>query len=218
MMIYFTNSIGLEYYKNNMKRKSRLGHRQIQLMEELSISTGDMFVGFLLSSCSTRRMYQVAHKSAKSRAYKQHELYAEKNRLKRSLRQLEKQGYLRLSGLKDSDKIKITEKGRRQISWKQTIEQTKAKQSKKWDGQWTVVFFDVPKEQKSVRYALGKLLKDCGFIQAQLSVYVFPYECPELIKALAEFPTWGRYCQVMRGRYYGDESKLQKEFKLGPRS
>lgn len=43
---------------------------------------------------------------------------------------------------------------------------------KKWDGNWTLVLFDIPEQHRSYRDYLRKFLKKLGFVQWQRSVWV----------------------------------------------
>ena len=202
-----------------MRQKLSLGARETQILEVISDTAddlGDILVGFLLSACSTKRMYHIAKKRARNRAQILQRSRSEKQRLKQALKKLEKEGLIRLSKGGPEQRVKVTKKGTDILNWDKVTKTTKAKSQikKAWDGKWTIVFFDVPTQQKGIRYSLSSLLRKCGFMQTQMSVYVFPYECPELVQALMDFPTWGRYCQVVRGKYYGDDLKLRKEFSL----
>ena len=42
----------------------------------------------------------------------------------------------------------------------------------KWDGVWRVVIFDIPEENKRVRYVLRETLKILGFRPLQKSVWI----------------------------------------------
>ncbi len=51
--------------------------------------------------------------------------------------------------------------------------------SKKWDGKWRVLIFDIPEKIRSKRDFLRNELKDFGFYQLQRSVWVYPYNLPQ---------------------------------------
>lgn len=196
-------------------KKQRLSSREFELLQELEENSGDMLVGFLFSACSSHQMNKVVRESAKERLKKARKLADKRYRMKKRLKQLEKEGYVKLVKTGSEPRVKLTPRGRDTVAWRNMEIVTKNKDQRiTWDGQWTVVFFDVPQEEKHTRYSLGALLKRCGFHQTQMSVYVYPYPCPELAQALANYPTWGRYCQVIRGTYYGDDLQLQKVFDL----
>ena len=196
-------------------KSQRLSSRELEVLDEINMHAGDMLVGFLFSAGSSYRMHKIARKSAKDRVREKQRQAEERYRKKKRLIQLEKEGYVKLVGSGDKQKIVLTPQGRDTVAWHnmEIITKNKGRRTT-WDGQWTVVFFDVPQQEKHIRYALGALLKRCGFHMTQMSVYTYPHPCPELIQALSDFPTWGRYCQVIRGEYYGDDSQLRKIFNL----
>lgn len=51
--------------------------------------------------------------------------------------------------------------------------------SKKWDGQWRVVFYDIAEKEKSRRQTLQHKLKSIGFGKLQKSVYISPLPISE---------------------------------------
>ncbi|EKD56593.1 MAG: repressor in the phenylacetic acid catabolic pathway [uncultured bacterium] len=53
-----------------------------------------------------------------------------------------------------------------------------------WDKKWRMVIFDIPEEKKSIRDTIRQKLKQMGLFQLQKSVFVYPFECKELIISL----------------------------------
>lgn len=56
---------------------------------------------------------------------------------------------------------------------------------KRWDGRWRVVLFDIPERRRGVRNRLRLFMQEYGFVRLQDSVWVYPYDCEDLI-ALAK--------------------------------
>ncbi|MBI1974492.1 MAG: CRISPR-associated endonuclease Cas2 [Candidatus Zambryskibacteria bacterium] len=52
---------------------------------------------------------------------------------------------------------------------------------KKWDGKWRVIIFDIPEKKKKIREQVRKILLNAGFIRLQDSVWVYPYDCEDVI-------------------------------------
>ena len=78
----------------------------------------------------------------------------------------------------------LTQKGRAEV----VLEQEKAilknhtnGKKKKWDGQWRMVIFDIPERRRATRLRLTSALREIGFLRLQNSVWVYPYDCEELI-------------------------------------
>lgn len=55
---------------------------------------------------------------------------------------------------------------------------------KTWDRKWRIVIFDIPSKKKYLRDTMRNKLKKIGFYQLQKSVFVYPFECLDQIKAL----------------------------------
>lgn len=78
---------------------------------------------------------------------------------------------------------RITEKGERMLQM-ETEKITIAKK-RRWDHRWRVVIFDIPERRKSVRVSLRRFMQEYGFVRLQDSVWIYPYDCEDLI-ALAK--------------------------------
>lgn len=102
--------------------------------------------------------------------------YAVNNSFSRLLRD-------RMIVLEENDRgkfVKLTEKGRQQLrSWGEY--KYFIKKTKKWDGKWRIIIFDIKVGKNHVRNQLRWTLKRIGFTQLQRSVWVFPYDCEDFI-------------------------------------
>lgn len=78
---------------------------------------------------------------------------------------------------------RITEKGERMLQME--TERVAIAKKRKWDRRWRVVIFDIPERRKSVRTSLRRFMNEYGFIRLQDSVWIYPYDCEDLI-ALAK--------------------------------
>ena len=78
---------------------------------------------------------------------------------------------------------RITEKGERIL--RMETERTAIAKKRKWDRCWRVVIFDVPERRKGVRDRLRHFMERCGLARLQDSVWIYPYDCEDLI-ALAK--------------------------------
>lgn len=52
---------------------------------------------------------------------------------------------------------------------------------RKWDKKWRIIIFDIREEKKYLRDKVRNTLISIGFIKLQKSVWVFPYDCEDLI-------------------------------------
>lgn len=55
---------------------------------------------------------------------------------------------------------------------------------KKWDRKWRVLIFDIREKKRVLRNKIRYTLVSIGFIRLQNSVWVFPYDCEDLITLL----------------------------------
>jgi DNA-binding transcriptional regulator PaaX len=78
---------------------------------------------------------------------------------------------------------RVTEKGERMLQME--TERVAIAKKRKWDRRWRVVIFDIPERRKSVRASLRRFMNEYGFVRLQDSVWIYPYDCEDLI-ALAK--------------------------------
>jgi len=83
--------------------------------------------------------------------------------------------------LKQTEKgMRLTKKGEivlRQLE----LRDYRIKKPKHWDKKWRVIIFDVPHYRTSVRNKIRRTLQAVGFMRLQDSVWIYPYDCEDLI-------------------------------------
>ncbi|MFA6226918.1 MAG: hypothetical protein WC631_00320 [Candidatus Paceibacterota bacterium] len=79
--------------------------------------------------------------------------------------------------------ISLTKKGERELE-KIESRDYKIQKPKKWDGKWRILIFDISETKKYTRDSIRRTLMMIGFIKLQNSVWVFPYDCEDLITLL----------------------------------
>lgn len=132
-----------------------------------------------------------------------------KQSLFRALLKLERSGYV----VKNSKGFyRLTKLGERET---QNFEfQTKKK--RRWDRKWRVVMFDITGGKNNIRNRIREYLQNVGFVKLQQSVWVYPYECKNIIDLLRiEFKLrkWELvYIEINEFGYF--EKELRKSFKL----
>ncbi|MFW0871401.1 MAG: hypothetical protein ACKKL4_03035 [Patescibacteria group bacterium] len=192
----------------------KLGRREKAVLEELLAFPGDYAMSFLLSRGSLMRMYDIGIERREERALKRQQYYDLKKRKKLLLERLERKGLVTLVPDGDDIQVKLTKTGHSFAGVAQLLNASNKKNDAKWDGKWTLVMFDMPKDHSYERQSLVHLLKQVGFIQIQMSNYIFPYEVPAVQEFLLRNPSLGTYCQIFRGKYLGDDTKLREKFDL----
>ena len=147
-------------------RAFRLGAIEREVLEELSAA--DLFIGFLCSARSTRRMYKVARERAMHRY-----------RTRLAIERLTRRGLVRKSG----ETAFITDAGSALID--NAIEKTRrVLKTRTWDRKWRIVSYDIPEKYKQLRDRIRLILKRAGFVKLQHSLWIFPHECEELTQVI----------------------------------
>jgi hypothetical protein len=152
---------------------TRIGPYERTIMEEISGS--DLLVGFLFSAHSTARMFRIARKRACDRATAMY-------RLKKAVLRLKQKGLLHIHEEDSGSRLTLTQLGHSELRFL-TIRTT---DTSTWDGRWRVLFFDIPQTNHQLREELRGLLKRIGYTALQASVYIFPFDVPELVRLLDE--------------------------------
>ncbi|KKW24127.1 MAG: hypothetical protein UY70_C0012G0011 [Candidatus Kaiserbacteria bacterium GW2011_GWB1_52_6] len=75
----------------------------------------------------------------------------------------------------------ITEKGRSALILEQARLSHMAGKKRKWDSRYRVVAFDVPEKRRNIRDRLRNTMSDLGFLQLQKSMWIYPYDCEDLV-------------------------------------
>ncbi len=60
----------------------------------------------------------------------------------------------------------------------------KIKKPEKWDKKWRVLIFDIKEAQRTTRDNIRRTLISIGFVKLQNSVWVYPYDCEDLVNLL----------------------------------
>jgi len=100
-------------------------------------------------------------------------------RAKTVLGNLARRGFITFEERSGRRYARITEKGKRIIQ----LEMQKAEHLKKgkWDRRWRVVTFDIPEKRRETRVRLRLFMQKYGFVRLQNSVWIYPYDCEDLI-------------------------------------
>ncbi len=94
---------------------------------------------------------------------------------------LKDQGHIRFINKSGTTYIEITAQGLSLLERYRIEELLLEARNRKWDGQWRIIIFDIKEYRRGVRDQLRRELASFGFVRLQNSVWVFPYDCEELI-------------------------------------
>jgi len=126
-----------------------------------------------------------------------------------SLTRLESKGYVKKSKY---GSYLLTKKGDLFLTKMSLHEYTK--KQKNWDGKWRVAIFDIPERRKLSRDQLRLALVSIGFKRLQNSVWIYPYDCEDLLMLLKTDYRLGMEVQYMVVEEVENDLRLRKWFKL----
>ncbi|MDO8471417.1 MAG: hypothetical protein Q7S49_02305 [bacterium] len=88
------------------------------------------------------------------------------------------------------------------------------KKPKKWDKKWRVIIFDIPEKKRKSRDDLTMLFRQAGILRLQNSVWVYPYDCEDIITLLKTDFGIGKYLLYMIVEELESDKHLREEFGL----
>ena len=106
-----------------------------------------------------------------------------KYQLKSSLSRLISAGYMVLVNENGRKRIRLTPKGEK---YAVLMGEGKLvpKKPRRWDQKWRLLIFDIPERRRKTRAQIRTTLVSLGFVRLQDSVWVYPYDCEDLITLL----------------------------------
>jgi|SRR3989344_2925690 len=79
--------------------------------------------------------------------------------------------------------LELTKKGEAELELLE-INDWKIDKPKKWDGRWRMLIFDIPETKRPLRDKVRRTLSTIGFLRLQDSVWIYPYDCEDLVTLL----------------------------------
>lgn len=90
----------------------------------------------------------------------------------------------------------------------------KLHQPKKWDKKWRMIIFDIPEKKRKVRKQISFLLRQTGLYRLQDSVWVYPYDCEDIIGLLKTDFGVGKDLLYVIADEIENDKHLRQEFNL----
>lgn len=79
---------------------------------------------------------------------------------------------------------RITAAGRRTLALEAQKAAVRSRLRQRWDRRYRMVIFDIPERKRAICNSLRQTLREAGFLCLQGSVWVYPYDCEELVALL----------------------------------
>ena len=132
----------------------------------------------------------------------------------RSIMRLKNQGMIKFEKRNGKSFVRLTEKGQQKLL-KYQLREAIIKKPRWWDKKWRVLVFDIKEKSRTLRDGLRKELVNLGFVRLQNSVWVYPYECEEVIIMLKSYFSLGKDVLYMTVEKIENDKWLKEEFGLG---
>ena len=130
-----------------------------------------------------------------------------------SFTRLREKGLIEIIEINGKKVARITEKGENKLDFLDK-HHFQLKIPRKWDGRWRVVIFDIKESKSKTRFLLRNTLSQIGFVRLQNSVWLYPYDCEDLISLLKADFKLGRDVLYMIVEKLENDWHLRKAFKL----
>ncbi len=133
--------------------------------------------------------------------------------VKRAIGKLKDRGFIEFEKNGDKIFVRLTEKGKRELL-KYRLQEAIIEKPKKWDKKWRVIMFDIKEKRKNTREKLRRELVNLGFKRLQDSVWIYPYECEEVIIMLKSYFYIGKDVLYMVVDRLENDKWLKNDFGL----
>lgn len=120
-------------------------------------------------------------------------------------------GYLARDG---GGAVRLTEKGERRLAIETARSASVPKMKPRWDGRYRMVMFDISQRRRSTRDRLRSLMVDFGFLRIQDSVWVFPYDCEDLVTLVKAELRIGHDVLYAVVDHLSNDQRIKTHFKL----
>lgn len=179
------------------RRKTRKGELQKLILESVKLA-GVLTVGLVAPN-----VLKAMHKLGLMPNIRQSEIVSS------SASKLAKKGLLKFNG----KYYELTEQGENKLRQLE-LRDFKLDKPKKWDRKWRVIIFDIPEKKRNVRQQIRNLFVSAGFYRLQDSVWVYPYDCEDLIGLLKTDLGVGKNILYMIVDEIENDKHLRQEFNL----
>ncbi len=132
-----------------------------------------------------------------------------------SLRRLKERGLIEIIEKNGKKFTQLTTRGQIAITRIPRLYQKNLRiKPKRWDGKWRLVIFDIKENRRGIRDGLRSTLSRIGFVKLQQSVWVYPYDCEDLIMLLKTDYKIGKDILYMIVDTIEGDYRLKKIFNL----
>jgi hypothetical protein len=154
------------------KKRRRRGYLRDALLVSLAL-TGVVLVATIAPNALAHLRYLPAMKRAQLRY-----------QAKTTLWRLAAQGLIKFEKKDGESYARITPEGQKVLLLEQHKAFLRNVKKRRWDKRWRVIIFDIPERRRRTRDRLRITMSELGFVRLQDSVWVYPYDCEDLMALL----------------------------------
>lgn len=103
--------------------------------------------------------------------------------MRSAVRRLDKKGWILVRETAKGLKVTLSERGRLAL-FEYELGLKRLPRKTTWDRKWRVLIFDIAETRRTVRQKIRRSLIHFGFHRLQDSVWVYPFECREVLQLL----------------------------------
>jgi len=109
--------------------------------------------------------------------------------------------------------VRLTSAGKQKLKSYQ-LDNLRIVKPSRWDGKYRVIIFDIKEWKRSTRDKLRRWFAQLGLVRLQNSVWVYPYDCQEIITLLKANYHIGNEVLYMEVTHIENDRWLKKVFGL----
>jgi len=187
--------------EREVKNKIRISRVQKIVLKTIC-SVG--FLSVALLAPNALQMFKGLGIVGKNKRVSENSIYnSRKNLIKKGLVKYSEGGFFSLTPLGE-ETMKIID-----------IADYKLYKPRRWDGKWRILIFDVRENKRWLRDKIREILNKIGFVKLQNSVWVYPYDCEDLINMVKVNFGIGREVLYIIADKVENDKFLKGHFKLG---
>jgi len=130
-----------------------------------------------------------------------------------AIKAMDAKGWMAVEKRVDGVHLYLTKRGQMELRAYELGEK-KLKRSGKWDGKWHILIFDIAEKRRRARDVVRNTLKTLGFHRLQQSVWVYPYDCREVLNLLQVKHRVSREALYLRADHLDNDRWLRRHFGL----
>lgn len=135
-------------------------------------------------------------------------------RAQTTLGRLAAQGLIEFEKRDGKKYARITPAGKRILAFEEQKAMLTNKKKRRWDKRWRVIIFDIPEQRRKIRDRLRIIMRELGFAHLQDSVWVYPYDCEDLMMLLKADLKIGVAVLYMVVEHIENDTHLREQFSL----